>query len=137
MLNTPGYHYMRRGNDSLDHRYHENYLEMQKRIFGEFFAYYCDSVPGGKVPEKLLALCFNAMVTVMDNLYVNRKQMGKKQYRNGMKEGVRNPALKSMVDQMEGTAKIIYLLRYFFLSHGFFILDYYLRQTAKKILGMC
>lgn len=133
VVNKPLYHYMRRGGESLDNSYNEQYAAIQKKIYSEFFRFIDGMNSGCHERNILLGLYFNALVTAMDNLYVCRKKWESSVYRRRMKERIEDSEFLRLVGQMEGAQRRIYGLRYFFLSHGFYVIDYYLRKLLKVI----
>lgn len=136
MVNKALYHYMRRGESSLDHRYHEKFVEMQKAIYSEFIALIEGMSDNTQAKKKLICLYFNALVASMDNIYLSRNSLERSFYRQKMKERREEGELRTLLNQMEGKTKWIYTIRYFMLSHGFYVFDYHLRKTVKRILGL-
>lgn len=136
VINKPLYHYMRWGGESLDHRYNENYPELQKKIYSEFFKF-LDRFPDNNDEKNILmGLYFNALVTSIDNLYLYRKNLENSFYRKSMKERKKDPELKRLLKEMKGRTKWIYSIRLLLLSHGFYVFDYYIRKIIKLILKL-
>ena len=75
ILNKPMYHYTRRNKDSLVCKYNENYMIMQKLIYKNFLSYLANRLADDNLRQKILCCYFNALVTTMDKLYLNRRSM--------------------------------------------------------------
>lgn len=134
VINKPLYHYMQRSEASLGHSYNERFIELQKKIYSEFFKFLDKFPDNTHEKNKLMGLYFNALVNSLDNLYLHRKNLDHSFYRRSMKERKKEPELKRLPGEMKGRAKWIYQIRFCLLSHGFYVFDYYLRKIINKIL---
>lgn len=136
IINEPLYHYMRWGDVSLTGCYNEAYMEQQKAIYRKFLNCIGKGLINTASNTQLCCLYFDALVTGIDNLYVNRKKMSSTFYLSKMTERRKEPEFKMILEKINGKAKMIYNIRYFFVRNGFYIFDFYLRKAVKKILGL-
>lgn len=134
IVNRPLYHYMRWGNASLASKYNEKFVEMQIIIHDTFLEYLEEISAVQSERECIVRLYFDALVVAMDNLYLNRKKLGHSYYWHQMKKQRKSQKFHEILEDMKGADRRIYWIRYFFLSHGCYIFDYYLRKVVKMIL---
>lgn len=126
----PLYHYNRMGNETLDHKYHKDFFEIQKEIF-ETFADFC--IKNGAVNSLNILYCmyFNALVVAVDNLYLNKN--AKLRERKANRQLILfDHTFDKVINNLSGGAKIIYRIRLCMLRHGLYKMDYWLRECIKR-----
>lgn len=136
IINQPLYHYMKRGLESLDARYHADFFNIQKKLFDTFLEYMIEIEADRKDIVELYQYYFRALIVAADNLYCNRSRMEKAQYHMWFKELATNKRLDDILEQLEGRQRKICGLRLWGLRHGMYPIDYLGREWIKRILGM-
>lgn len=136
IVNVPIYHYMKRGVESLDHKYREDYAAIQKMIFEAFLDYLNDVSADCGQKERIRSLYFNAMIVTMDNLYANKKHLPREVYRAEMRQRKEDPTVKKLISELSGSRKWMAKIRWGMVMHGLFGADYYLRRVIKRVLGL-
>lgn len=136
VVNQPLYHYSCSENSSLGSRYHEHFVDMQRKIFNSFFAYLDCVSAGREQEERVCMMYFNALIAAMDNLYLHRHKLEHTVYHRNMQLCKREPEIGLLLKRLRGKNKWIYSIRYFFLAHGLYIVDFYLRKALRCMKGM-
>lgn len=128
------YHYVRRNIESLDNKYCEGFEKIQKEIYESFFKYLGEDMQKSSDWGKIQLLYFNALIVAIDNIYVNRYRFTRKQYKAIMNKRIFNEDIEALLNTMYGRYKVLCRLRYFFISHHMYLMDYYVRELVKKIV---
>lgn len=136
IINQPLYHYVCVEDSTLGSRYHEHFVDMQNIIFKHFFSYFESISVDHEQEERLCMIYFDSLIAAMDNLYLNRHKLGRSDYQRNMRLRRCEPRFCTLLKHLKGKNKWIYGIRYLFLSHGFYIFDYYLRKVLRLMRGM-
>lgn len=136
IINEPLYHYMHFGEPSLTGRYNERYVEQQIIIYKKFMNCISEISINAASYVQLCCLYFDALVTGLDNLYLNRNDMDDVYYHNMMSERRKEQEFKVILGEISGKQKLIYTTRYFFIRNGLYIIDFYLRKAVKRLLRL-
>lgn len=136
IINESLYHYMHFGESSLTGCYNEHYVEQQVIIYKKFLNCMSEISINTALYKQLYCLYFDALVTGLDNLYLNRNDMNAVYYYNKMSERRKEPEFRSILGVLGGKEKLIYTIRYFFIRNGFYVFDFYLRKAVKCLFGL-
>lgn len=128
------YHYVRRDIESLDNKYCEGFEKIQKEIYESFFEYLGEDMQKSEHWAKIQLLYFNALIVAIDNVYVNRYRFTRKQYKAIKRKRIFNEDIEALLNTMCGKYKVLCKIRYFFIAHHMYLIDYYIRDLVKKIL---
>lgn len=135
IVNKPVYHYMRRGTESLDNKYRKDFFEHQVMIFESMIAYAMQAKAEQADILQLYSYYFNALVVAIDNLYCNRKTVGKQTYKERYKSLINRLEFRQIIDRMQGKMRFVYQLRFWGIGHGLYVIDYMLREGIKRLIG--
>ena len=136
VINKPLYHYICFEDSTLSSRYHAKFVDMQKIIFENFFAYLESVAAGWEEKERVCMIYFDTLVAAMDNLYLNRHKLEHTVYQRNMQLRKREPEFRVILKGLRGKNRWIYGIRYFFLAHGLYLFDYYIRRAVRHMAGM-
>lgn len=136
ILNFPYYHYIIRKNGSLSQKYCEGFYDIQKTMYENILAYLIQFEAGEEQLMLARKLYFNALIVSFDNLYVNRKKLGKRVYRDNYSKLVRRNELPALISDMTGLNRYISSFRWQLICHKLFPVEFYLRTLVKKLMGL-
>lgn len=135
-VNIPLYHYIKRGTESLDNRYRNDFMEIQEKLFLKLI----DTLKSYAVSEKNISIIyekfFSALVVSIDNYYdyCYKKDRNKKNLSNVVKKVCQSISNNRIIYNTSGKERVICLIRYNFIRFGLYKIDYLLRNCGKKIL---
>ena len=135
---APVYHYMKRSSGGLTARYREGYMDIQKRLFKELKELIRSKAGVSEGPQlaKLGGLYFAALVTALDNLYINRRRLTKSEYKQKLMKLKRDGAYREAIGMTAGISRILCCIRYVMLRLGLYRVDFYMRLFIKRLVGL-
>lgn len=131
-IDLPLYHYIKRGTESLDNKYREDFLKIQEKLYEKLIET-SELYKLSATEKSLIYIDFmSAIIVSIDNCYIfnNSSEMLKK----AEKSACQSIEKHKIMDSVSGKMLLICKFRLVLLKLGFFKIDYLLRKIVKKVL---